>query len=184
MIIGVTGTDGAGKGTVVEYLTSQNGFTHYHVRALLLEEIRKQGREPDRAAMREIGNQLRKERGNDFLVTEYVGRAVRDGVAHAVIESIRARAEAEALKSAGGILIAVDADPKIRYERIVARASESDRVSFEEFLAHEALEMHDTDPNGMQKAAVINMADYTILNNGSREDFEREIEDMCKKIGL
>lgn len=184
MIVGVTGTDGAGKGTVVEYLTTQKGFTHYHVRSLLVEEIKKQGREPDRAAMREIGNQLRREHGNDFLVTEYVARAQQDGVAHAVIESIRALAEAETLKRAGGILIAVDADPKIRYERITARASESDRVSFEEFLAHEELEMHDTDPNGMQKAAVIGMADYTILNNGSREDFDKEIAEVCKKLGL
>jgi dephospho-CoA kinase len=184
MIIGVTGTDGAGKGTVVEYLTTQKGFTHYHVRALLIEEIKKQGREPDRSAMREIGNQLRREHGNDFLVTAYIARAQSDGVTHAVIESIRARAEAEALKSAGGILIAVDADPKIRYERIVARASESDRVSFDEFIAHEALEMHDTDPNGMQKAAVIGMADYTILNDGTREDFDREIESVCKRLGL
>jgi dephospho-CoA kinase len=33
MIIGITGTDGAGKGAVVDYLVAQKGFTHYSGRA-------------------------------------------------------------------------------------------------------------------------------------------------------
>ena len=39
LIIGITGTLGAGKGTVVEYLVEKKGFDHYSVRAFLLKEI-------------------------------------------------------------------------------------------------------------------------------------------------
>ena len=33
IIIGITGTLGAGKGTIVDYLVKQKGFVHYSVRA-------------------------------------------------------------------------------------------------------------------------------------------------------
>ena len=38
MIIGITGTLGAGKGAVVEFL-KQKDFKHYSVRNFLIEEI-------------------------------------------------------------------------------------------------------------------------------------------------
>ena len=38
-IVGITGTLGAGKGTVVEYLTQQKGFKHYSARGLLNQII-------------------------------------------------------------------------------------------------------------------------------------------------
>ena len=36
--IGITGTLGAGKGTIVEYLQKEKGFSHYSVRAFLTDE--------------------------------------------------------------------------------------------------------------------------------------------------
>jgi dephospho-CoA kinase len=38
-IIGITGTIGAGKGTVVEYLVGQKGFDHYSVRSFLIDRF-------------------------------------------------------------------------------------------------------------------------------------------------
>ena len=43
-------------------------------------------------------------------------------------------AEVEYLKAHGGVLIAVDADQRLRYERIQSRQSESDAVTFEKFI--------------------------------------------------
>lgn len=36
-IIGITGTLGAGKGTIVEYLKDKKGFAHFSVREFLKE---------------------------------------------------------------------------------------------------------------------------------------------------
>ena len=36
-IIGITGTIGAGKGTIVDYLVKQKNFKHYSVRNFLIE---------------------------------------------------------------------------------------------------------------------------------------------------
>lgn len=176
MIIGITGTDGAGKGTVVDYLVTKKGYVHGSARALWIDEIKKRGLEVSRANMRIVANDLRAKNGDGFFVQHYVDWAKENGHTNIVIESIRAMAEVETLKQNGGVLWAVDADPKIRYERIQSRASESDKVSFEEFMAQEALEMNDPDPHGMQKAKVINAADIVIMNNGTVADLDKEIE--------
>lgn len=182
MIIGVTGTDGAGKGTVVEYLMHTKGFTHCSARAIFAEGLTRRGEELTRANLRLMGNEMREAHGNDFLVTYYLEKIQEEKIEDAVIESIRTIAEAETLKAHGGILIAVDADQKIRYERVQLRRSSSDKVSFEEFVVHEELESNDPNPHGMQKQKVIIMADYTILNNGSVEDLKKSIEDVFKKM--
>ncbi len=41
LIIGITGTLGAGKGTIVEYLEKEMGFDHLSVRDFITKEIEK-----------------------------------------------------------------------------------------------------------------------------------------------
>lgn len=183
MILGITGTDGSGKGAVVEYLVNAKGFVHYSARALWEEEIQRRGLQSSRANMRLVANELRAKHGDDFLIQHYLKRYEEEKPEHVIIESIRAVAEAKTLAENGGILIAVDADQKLRYERIVQRKSSSDQISFEDFCAHEQLEMNDPDPHGMQKKKVMEMADYTIVNNGALEELHAHIEEVLKKIG-
>lgn len=182
MIIGITGTDGSGKGTVVDYLVVEKGFTHYSARAIWIEEINRRGIETTRANMRIVANEMRAEHGNDFLITYYFRKIYEEGTQNAIIESIRAVDEAITLKKNGGILIAVDADQKLRYERVKERRSESDTVSFEQFVAHEALESDDPDPHGMQKSKVIAMADYVITNNGTLGELHEKIETVFQQV--
>jgi dephospho-CoA kinase len=174
-ILGITGTDGAGKGEVVNILTRAHGFAHYSAREFLVKEARRRGLGETRADLRRVGNALRAERGDDVLVRLASASIERDGAARAIVESVRALAEARALKERGGVLLAIDADPALRFERIASRGSSSDRISFEEFLAQEALEMDDADPHGMQKAAVMKLADHTIINNGTLEDLGHSV---------
>jgi dephospho-CoA kinase len=182
MLLGITGTDGGGKGTVVDYLVQQKGFVHYSARDIWVEEITRQGLENNRANMRLMANKLRAMHGYDYLITYYLEKMKRENPEHVIIDSLRATAEADALKANGGTLLAVDADPKIRYERIQARQSSSDHITFEEFVAHEALEMDDPDPAGMQKAKVIQMADYVITNNGTLAELHVQIEQILAQI--
>lgn len=182
MIIGITGTDGAGKGAVVSYLVKQHGFTHYSSRSFILDEIKRQGLPETRNQMRLTANELRGKYGNEFVVKQAYERAAAEQKDKVVIESVRAIAEAHFLKQAGGMLLAVDADQQLRYERVQGRRSESDQVTFAEFQAHEELEKNDPDPNGMQKAKVMEMADCTIMNDGSMKELHEKVEAFLKEF--
>lgn len=182
MIIGITGTDGAGKGSAVAYLVANKGYAYFSAREFILERITAQGLSTDRNQMRLTANALRAEYGDDFLVRRAYEAIDSAGTKQAVIESIRAIAEANLLKARGAILLAIDAPVLLRYERVQARRSESDQVTFEQFVAHEELEKNDPDPHGMQKAAVMEMADYTIINDGTLEELHRKLEEFLAKF--
>ena len=182
MLVGITGTDGAGKGAVVDYLVKNASFTHYSSRALITAEIEKNGLPVNRETMRLVANQMRKEKGLGVIVVTALEQMKSEGVENAVIESIRALAEVKELKAANGILLAVDADRKVRYKRISGRNSASDNVTFAEFVAQEEIEMNDPDPNGMQKAAVMKAADYTIANSTSMKDLHAKIDSFLRSI--
>ena len=173
MVIGITGTLGAGKGTIVEFL-KKKGFKHYSVREFLTEEILRRGLEVNRANMVMVANNLRDRFGPSYIVEELHKKAVRDG-GDVVIESIRCPGEVEALrKKKGFFLIAVDADVEMRYARIVERGSETDRVSFDEFVAAEQKEMSD-DPNKGNLRKCVEMADYVFKNDWTIEELYRRV---------
>lgn len=178
MIIGITGTDGAGKGAVVQTLVKDYGFLHVSSRAQIEAELELRGLPATRVNLREVANDMRRQHGNGVLVERALASVRRQQAANAVVESVRALAEVEVLQATGGKLWAVDADAKERYRRIVGRAAASDQVTFEEFLAHEQVEMNDPDPNGMQKAAVMAAADETIQNNSSLDDLKQVVSVM------
>ncbi|MBU2103656.1 AAA family ATPase [Patescibacteria group bacterium] len=176
MIIGVTGTIGAGKGTLVEYLVEKRGFTHYSVREFLIEEIEKRGIVPaDRSAMRQVANELRAEYGPAYIIESLYARAVETG-GDALIESIRAIGEAEFLKEKGAKILAVDADRKIRYERICERGASTDQVDFDTWIMQEERELASVEPWDMNVLGVMAMADVRIENDGPIEIFEELID--------
>ncbi len=185
MIIGVTGTNGAGKGTVVDFLVDHKGFTHFSVRDLIIEEVLKRGLELNRVNIGATGTEMRRENEPFYFVKTFLARAKEQGLDNVVIESIRAVAEEKYLKEHGGFVVAVDAPRELRYERIVGRGSVTDQVSFEEFCIQEDREftpIDPSDPNQMNFKAVMEGADVTLINDGTYLEFREKMEEMLTRL--
>ena len=63
IIIGITGTIGAGKGTVVDYLKKHHRFAHFSARQFLYKLIDEKGLERNRDNLTSTANALRKKDG-------------------------------------------------------------------------------------------------------------------------
>jgi deoxycytidine triphosphate deaminase len=180
MIIGVTGTLGAGKGAIVKYLL-ERGFKRYSVRAFLSEEVLKRGLEVNRENMVLVANDLRERFGGSYIIEELYKRAKEVG-GDAVVYSVRSLAEVEALrKKEGFVLVGIDADVETRYARFVERDGVAGKISFDDFLAQEQREIS----NGLDLqnlAACIENADYVFKNNWTIAELEGKVEKVLKEI--
>lgn len=183
-IIGITGTLGAGKGTVVDYLVNHYGYKHYSVRGYLIEEAQRRGMDLNRDTFVVVANDLRANHSPSYITDQLYLQAAENGV-NAIIESVRTPGEVESLRQQEHFLLfAVDADPKIRYERVVLRGSETDHISYETFLENEAREMSSTDPNHQNIGRCMQMADYVFYNDGNFENLYQQVEQVLHQLDL
>ena len=97
IIIGITGTLGAGKGTIVDYFVKEKGFFHYSSREFITKEIKKRGLPVNRDTMTEVANDLRAKYGTGYIAEELYKEAKKSGK-NSIIESIRTTGEIDILK--------------------------------------------------------------------------------------
>ncbi len=181
MILGVAGSFGSGKGTVVEYLEKTLGFKHYSASGFITEEIVKRGMPVNRDSMIVVANDLRAMHGATYIIEQLYERAQKDG-GNAIIESLRVVAEVRRIKELGGHVIGVDAEQKLRYDRAVARGSEKDAVTFDEFKEHERLESNTDDPAKQNIFGALQEADIHIENNGTLEELHAKIDEVLANL--
>ncbi|MBP6924442.1 MAG: AAA family ATPase [Candidatus Pacebacteria bacterium] len=180
MIVGLTGSFGAGKGFVADYLVNQKAFAHFSARTFITKELERRGIEVNRDTMTNVANDLRATHGPTYIFEQLVQMAKNHG-GDAVIESIRAVAEAVYIKEQGGVVLGIDADPQIRYERIVKRGSETDHVTFGEWRAQELRESNPDDPTKQDIFGALKLSDVIIMNVSSIPELKRKIDNFIEK---
>lgn len=133
----------------------------------------------NRDSMIVVANDLRRMYGPTYIAESLYKAAQAQG-GNIVIESLRAVAEVKKIKELGGFVIGVDADPKLRYERAFARASETDDVTFEKWSTQEREENNPEDPTKQNIFGALKESDVVVTNNGTLEELYSQVEEALK----
>ena len=185
MVICFVGQPLCGKDTVAKYLEKQKGFNHISTGDIIREEMIKNNIsiEP-RENIRFFAEKSRRQHGNQYPVNIAVER-IFDGI-NTTVSGPRNMTEINAFRSRFGknfVLVVIDAPIRARYEwaKNDSRGRAGDNISFEQFKKEEDIERAGNS-GSHELDNVIKAANYTILNNGSKEELFGKIDDLLKKI--
>lgn len=189
-IIGISGTNGSGKDTIGEMLAERHGWLFVSVSDILRDELKRRQQAIERKNLRLLSAEWRREHVLGVLIDKAVDEFNRSSkvksYAGLVISSLRNYGEADRVHELKGIVVWVDADPKVRYERISSRVrSDEDRASYEEFLKDEQEEMqhYEGDEATLDLQGVKDRSDIVLENSGSDvEVFKNETEKTLSNL--
>jgi dephospho-CoA kinase len=182
-IIGAVGKNGSGKDEVLKHIKTAFGIPFYSTGDLVREMAAREGIEPTRENLGAISRRCFNDMGEGCFV-RLLADKIRDEKLPAVgISGVRSLADVTVLKSVFGgdcVLINVEvSDSRRRFERMVARGEERDPDSFEQFLEQEQRE---EELFHIEEAQ--DMADFTILNNGTLADLHEAIDHLVREKNL
>lgn len=188
-IIGLAGTNGAGKDTLGDLRANRQGARKVSLSDILRVEADKRGLSHERQNLSAISTEWGRKLGAGALSHMTIAnfRETRTDAEQGLsIVSVRRPAEAEVIQDEGGTVFWIDADRALRYQRIreANRGRVDDLVSFEEFCAQEEREMYsqDDDPFALNMAGVRDIANIHLENNFiSEEEFKTN---LIERFGL
>ena len=137
IVIGLTGTNCAGKGTVAEYLKTKS-FYYESLSDIIREKLREENKEINLDNLVAKGNELREKYGAGILANLMLEKIEDDNCKNYVVDSIRNMQEINSLrKMSCFFLFDIDAPLETRFSRLVSRNREGDLKTLEEFIADE-----------------------------------------------
>ncbi len=185
IVLGIAGTNGSGKDTVSHMLAERHGFFVGSASEMIEAELKKRGLPTERAYKRELSAEWRRQYGMAAIVDRAIEEAEAAGYGKLIVGSLRHPGEADRIHELGGKVIWVDADPKVRYQRITQndRGRVEDKKTFEEFLAEEEAEKYQSgDAASLSTEAVKERSDIFIENTQPTvEAFKDAAEDVLKR---
>lgn len=180
MIIGVVGPLGAGKSTVVDYLSAKR-HSLYRFSDVIIEKS--ELREPTRKQYQDCGNKLRKKFGNDFLAKEIWRKIKKSKTKISVLDGFRNLGEVEFFKEKKDFyLIFINSKQRIRFDRLRKRGSSKDPKNWEDFVIMEERDLGEKEDWGQQNKAAMSMADIKIENNGTKAKLFLDVDKVLQKI--
>jgi dephospho-CoA kinase len=177
-VVSIVGMAGSGKSEVAEVF-AKNGFKKVRFGDITDEEVRKRGLELNEENERHVRQQLRKEHGMAAyakLNLPKIDALLKSS--DVVVDGLYSWEEYTLLKSRYGDdfhVVAVWASPKTRYNRLSKRAVRP--LMVEEAASRDVAEVENTNKGGP-----IAMADFTIINEASLEDLEKETKKVISAL--
>lgn len=188
-IIGLAGTNGAGKDTLGDLRLARQNARKVSLSDILRAEADKRGLSHERqnlgAISTEWGSKLGAGALSAMTIHNFYETRTETETGLSIV-SVRRPEEARTIQREGGLMLWIDADREIRYQRILNanRGRVDDFKTFEEFCAEEDREMYpDSDDSFvLNMAGVRDTSDMYVLNEfDSKEAFE---EKLIEQFGL
>ncbi|NPA47486.1 MAG: flagellar hook-basal body complex protein FliE [Thermococci archaeon] len=181
MIIVVAGMPGSGKSRLVTEF-EKRGIPSVSLGDVVRTETQRRGLKLTRENVAKVSMRLRQEFGQDAVAKLAIPK-VREHLSKSgivVVEGVRSLDEIGTFKSAfpweGIIIVAVHAPPRSRFERLRSRKRHDDPRSWEEFEERDWKELR------FGLGNVIAMADYMVVNDGSKEEYEEAVRGVVDRI--
>jgi dephospho-CoA kinase len=182
-IIGVVGLNGSGKDEVVKYLNKKHSIPLISVGDIVREIAAKEGLEPSRENLDGITQKYFNRYGEGYFVKLVIEKIHSSGWKNCGISGIRSPRDIDLVREAfkqDFILIHVYiSDPRVRYERIYQRGSRRDELTYAEFLQQDQVS-----EQLFHISQSIASADYSISNDSTLEDLQREVDRLVKEKKL
>ncbi|KKR65770.1 MAG: Dephospho-CoA kinase, CoaE, partial [Parcubacteria group bacterium GW2011_GWB1_40_5] len=178
LIIGLVGPIASGKGTIKEYIIEKYGASDCRFSTILRDILKRLSLEINRDNLINLSTILRLNFGQDLLAKVIMEDAKNFNTNIVVVDGVRRMEDIQYLKKLDGfMLLAVDATPKVRHERLIIRNENvgDHKKTYDEFLADHDKETEITIP------PVMEVADLLIDNSGVLEELYSKIDNIITK---
>jgi dephospho-CoA kinase len=182
-VIGVIGLNGTGKDEVVKYLNQKYGVPLISVGDIVREIAAREKVQPTRENLDQIVKKCFAQYGEGYFLKLVIEKIKKNQWQTAGISGVRSPQDVAFLKNTYNddfkLICVYVTEPQVRYNRIRQRGSQRDNVSYEDFLREDRVS---EELFHIQEA--VNMADYSIANDGALHDLHREIERLIKETNI
>ena len=183
-IIAFVGMSGSGKSVAVDHLTAK-GYPKVYFGGMIYKEMEKRGieRTEDGESEKEFREMIRETEGTDWVVKQVIAEThdlIKAGQKRIILDGVYSWTEYKTLKHEfPGCMtfIAIVVDKNLRYARVAKRPERA-------FDKNAIRERDRSEIENLEKGGPIGAADYYILNNGTIEDMQNEIDRILKEIGF
>lgn len=181
-ILAFVGLPGAGKSTAVDYFT-EKGYPKVYFGGVVFEAMKAEGIEITPENERAFRTRFREEHGKDVVVNRIVDqiRHLANAGQHRVIaDGLYTWTEYKVLKHAfpGELLVAAVVAPRhLRYHRLSNRPIRP----FTESESYDR-DMHEIE--NLEKGGPIAIADHYLINDGSIEAFDAQLDALKDELGF
>ncbi|WFN34877.1 flagellar hook-basal body complex protein FliE [Methanogenium sp. S4BF] len=175
-VIGVVGLPGSGKGEFSR-IAGELDIPVVVMGDSIREYVRTSGQTMSDISMGEASAQLRAEMGRDAIAQLTIPRVEATVAEVVIIDGIRSEAEVLLFREhfSDFYLVGVACPFAVRLERIFGRGREDDVATAEELTARDEREC------GWGLEAALAMADVTVTNDGSIEEYETAVRALLHR---
>jgi dephospho-CoA kinase len=167
---------GSGKSLVVE-AAKQLGYEVVTMGDVIRGETAKRGLDPTPSNVGKVMLELRATGGAGVVADKCLPKIDETQGPKVVVDGLRSHVEAEVFKTrlAHFTLIAVHSSPQTRFERLFTRGRSDDPKTWEVFHERDMREL------GVGIGNAIALAEYIIINDGTKEDLNPKVAETLRR---